>query len=105
MHSSLRFFSQNKSYCLLLILVSIRMICIHANFSYASRRVLSNFWKEEKKIKMKICQHYCVSFYKYINHDHQLITYVQKKNMLDNNKLAINFQHLLVDIYRNLHIL
>lgn len=51
MHSSLRFFSQNKSYCLLLILVSIRMICIHANFSYASRRVLSNFWKEEKKNK------------------------------------------------------
>ena len=25
--------------------------------------------------------------------------------MLDNNKLAINFQHLHVDIYRNLHIL
>lgn len=74
------------------------MICIHANFSYASRRVLSNFWKEEKKIKMKICRNYCGSFYKYINHDHQLITYVQKKNMLDNNKLAINFQHLLVDI-------
>ena len=78
------------------------MICIHANFSY----VFSVFFGKKKKNKNENLPALLRFFlYIYINHDHQLITYVQKKNMLDNNKLAINFQHLHVDIYRNLHIL